>query len=490
MLKFKKLMALTMGTLMGASIVLTGCSTSKSANGESGKNSQPVELVWYTIGAPQKDTEKVNEEINKYIKDKIGATVKIKQIDWGDYSKKMQIVVNSGEEYDIAFTCSWANDYLSNARKGAFIALNDPKNNLLDKYAKDTYNAVDPGFWEGAKLDGKIYAVPTNKELGVAPMWVFTKEYVDKYKIDISKIKNLEDLEPYLKIIKEKEPDVVPFYITKDYSVPNYFDKPIDSTPVGIGLDDSSLKVVNTFETDKVKKQLETMNKYYKAGYINKDAATAKDEKTVKRFVTKGDGQPYADVLWSKDLGYQVVATPIMDTYITNGSTTGAMQAISVTSKHPDKAMQFLNLLNTDKTLRNLVNYGIEGVHYQKAGDNQIKILPDQKNYQMPYFSLGNLFITYTLDNEPKTKWDEFKKFNAESKKSSSLGFKFDPAPVNTEVAGLKNVLDEFSPSLYSGTVDPNEYLPKLNAKLKSSGIDKIITEMQKQVDDWKSKNK
>lgn len=488
MLKFKKLLALTLGAVIASSMVLTGCTKDKATSGQKDSNSKPVELVWYTIGTPQKDMEKVNEEINKYIKDKIGATVKIKQVDWGDYNQKMQVVINSGEEYDIAFTCSWANDYLANARKGAFVALNDSKNNLLEKYGKDTYNTVDKNFWEGAKLDGKIYAVPTNKELGVSPEWVFTKEYVDKYNIDISKIKTLEDLEPYLKLIKEKEPDVVPFYIIKDFTVPQAFDKIID--PVGVSLTDNSLKVANLYETDGMKKTLETMNKYYKAGYINKDAATAKDDKTVKRFVTKGDGQPYADVLWSKDLGYKVVATPIMDTYITNASTTGAMQAISVTSKHPDKAMQFLNLLNTDKTLRNLVNYGIEGVHYQKVGDGQIKITLEQKNYQMPYFALGNLFITYTLDNEPKTKWDEFKKFNSDSKKSPALGFKFDATPVNTEVAALRNILDEFGPVLNSGTVDPNEYLPKMNAKLKAAGIDKIVAEMQKQMDQWKASSK
>ena len=481
MLKFKKIMALAMGAIISSSLILTGCSKSNSTSKEE-TNSKPVELVWYTIGGPQKDTEKVQEEINKYLKEKINATIKIKQVDWGDYNQKMQVVINSGEEYDIAFTCSWANDYLTNARKGAFVALDD----LLEKYGKETKAAIDPNFWEGAKIDGKVYAIPANKELGVAPLWVFNKDYAKKYNVDISKIKTLEDLEPYLKTIKENEPDVTPFYIVKDYSAQLPYDKIID--PVAVSLKNNDLKVVNIFETEEMKQTLNTMHKYYKAGYINKDAATAKDDKAVKRLVTKGDGQPYADILWSKDLGYEVVSTPIVPPYITNGSTTGSMQAISVTSKHPERAMQFLNLLNTDKYLRNLINYGIEGTHYQKVNDEQIKILPDQKNYQMPYFSLGNLFITYTLENEPKTKWEEFKKFNADSAKSPALGFKFDPTPVNTEVAGLRNVLDEFGASLYSGTVDPNEYLPKINAKLKSIGIDKVIAEMQKQIDAWKAK--
>lgn len=485
MFKKRKIISLSIAFVFLLSFLFSGCSKKQSeTSNQNSNNSEPVELIWYTIGTPQKDMEKVNEKINEYIKDKIGATVKIKQIDWGDYSNKMQVIINSGEKFDICFTCSWANDYLSNAKKGAFVALNDPENNLLEKYGKEMYETINPQFWEGAKVDGKIYAVPANKELGVAPMWVFTKEYVDKYKMDITKVKKMEDLEPLLKKIHDNEKNVVPFYITKDFSVPIHYDQIVDF--VGVSLTNNDLKVVNIFETDEMKNTLRLMHKWYKLGYINKDAETAQDDKNVKRFLTKGDGQPYADVLWSKDLHYQVVSTPIMPTYITNGSTTGSMQAVSVTSEHPDKAVMFLNLLNTDPYLRNLINYGIEGIHYEKVKDNVIKILPAQKDYQMPYFSLGNLFITYTLDNEPETKWDEFKKFNDESLKSPALGFKFDPTPVSAEIAAFKNIKDEFAASLYSGTVNPDEYIPKLNAKLKAAGIDKVINEMQKQIDEWK----
>lgn len=59
--------------------------------------------------------------------------------------------------------------------------------------------------------------------------------------------------------------------------------------------------------------------------------------------------------------------------------------------------------------------------------------------------------------------------------------------PVSTEVAGFGNVMDEFGKSLFTGSVDPEEYLPKLQEKLKATGIDKVIEEMQKQIDEWKA---
>ena len=58
---------------------------------------------------------------------------------------------------------------------------------------------------------------------------------------------------------------------------------------------------------------------------------------------------------------------------------------------------------------------------------------------------------------------------------------------VSTEVAGIRNVLDEFGKSLYTGSVDPEEYLPQLEKKLEATGIDKVIDEMQKQIDEWKA---
>ena len=428
------------------------------------------------------DGDQVFEEVNNYLADKIGVKLDVIKVGWGDYNQKMQVVINTGDKWDLCFTCSWANDYLQNAQKGAFLELDD----LLQKEGKEMYDKIDPRFWEAAKVGGVTYGVPSEKEIGSCPMWVFTKEYVDKYNIPYQDIHTLEDLEPYLKLIKENEPDVVPMYLTKDYTAPTYMDKIQD--PVGIEYGDDTLTVKNVFETERMKSTLDTMRKYYLAGYINKDAATASDDKSIKRFVTKGDGQPYAELTWGKDLGYEVVATQIMDTQITNASARGALTAINKNSEHPEKAMELLNLINTDQELRNMLNYGIEGVHWEKveptqeekdaaAGkdyiyDYKAKLNPEkQKDYSAPYWVQGGLFNTYVMDNEPLDKWATFKEFNDASQEAPSFGFDFDLEPVSTQVAGFRNVLDEFGKSLYTGSVDPEEYLPQLQKKLEATGF-------------------
>ena len=85
----------------------------------------------YYPGTPQKDVALVEAEINKNGA-KIGATLKINAIDWGQWDNKLNLMISSGEKSDIIFTAAWQN-YTVNVAKGAFLPLND----LLDQYGQD-----------------------------------------------------------------------------------------------------------------------------------------------------------------------------------------------------------------------------------------------------------------------------------------------------------------------------------------------------------------
>ncbi|ABX42095.1 ABC transporter substrate-binding protein [Lachnoclostridium phytofermentans] len=484
-------------------VMMIGCSLRSEdevyTQNEVSKQNKVVELIWYQLGAPQEDGDLVLKTVNDYIKDKIGVIIKIKYIGWVDYNHKTQLVINAGEPFDLMFTSSWANDFSQNAQKGAFLSLDD----LLPVYGKEMLQNIDLRFWEAAEVHGKIYAVPSEKEIVNMPMWTFTKEYVDKYQIPYEKLHTLEDLEPWLKLIKENEPDVIPLYLTKDFCPPIYMDEIIYPLGIEYSYDTNNLIVSNLFETETMKSTLRTLREYYLKKYINWNAATISDDKTVKRFVTKGDGQPYADRIWSRNLGYEVVTSTIMETKISNYSARGAMTAISRTSKHPEKAIQFLNLLNTDEYLRNLINYGIEGVHYDKvnASDDELRsvegsdhVYPfkirynndNMKRYDVPYWVQGGLFNTYVPEGEPLDKWQKFRELNKNAETAPTFGFDFDSDAVSSQIEKIKSVMNEFVPPLYTGSVEPDDILPKLQQKLKENGIDKIQEEIQIQLDEWK----
>lgn len=498
--KFKSKTMIVLSAILALSMVLAACGSKNNEGGASPSGSagasgspsaskgKPVELIWYTIGTPQRDIDKVMAEVSKYTADKIGVTVTMKQLDWGDYDQKMKVMTASGDPMDIMFTASWAFDYVQNARKGAFMQIDD----LLKTHGQGIVDSLNPAFLEGSKVDGHNYGVPANKELPALEVWRFNKDLLDKHNLTLDNVTtSLDSLEPLLKVIKEKEPEVTPFAINKDFGPWIAYDYIIEKLPMAVKLDSTDLKIVNIFETPELKDALNTMHRYYKAGYISAEAATTPSTddlfKSGKWFTDRAATVPFADNLWTATYGYPVISKEASQSTVYNWSVMGSLQAISANSKYPEKAMEFLNLLNTDPYLRNLVDSGIEGVHYEKVSENMMRNLDEAKNYDMPTFSLGNVLITYLNEGDPENKWDEYETFNSNSKNSPILGFNFDTTSVATELASVQNVKAEFWSALMTGTVNPDEYLPKAIEKFKAAGLDKIIAEAQRQLDEWKA---
>ena len=497
MSKFKRGVSLVIAVIMAAAVLMSGCAQERDEKkGEGTKGTEttsgglkPYELLWYSVGTPQNDTDLVFEEVSKYTKEKINASVKMVQFDWGEYNERMQVIIAAGEKFDICFTSSWANYYSPNVARGAFFPLND----LLDEYGKGIQQVIPQAFWDGIRVKGEIYAVPCNKELGEQAVWRFNKEYVDKYNLDISEVRSLESLEPLLKTVKENET----FYpISADAQFKPYVHLDYllgDSFPFAVKMDGKDYKIVNKWEQPEMIRTLEVMHRYFKAGYVRPDVATVKsgdDTDTGLWFVGKAHTQPLADILWSRSLGYDVVSVPIHDPIVTNGSTSGSMQAISITSEEPERAMMFLDLVNTDKYLRNLIDSGIEGVHYEMVNGRQKDLQAGLDRYDMPTFAFGNIMITNLYEADPPDKWDAFQAFNAACVKAPTLGFIVDRDPVETELTAIRNVEDEFDEPLYSGSVDPHEYIPKAVQKMKEAGFDKARDELQRQLDTWREENK
>jgi putative aldouronate transport system substrate-binding protein len=451
----------------------------------------PYEIKWYFIGnGPQKDNDQIQAAVNKYIQSKgLNATVSLTCFDWGSYTQKMQTIIASGEKYDICFT---ANFYRPQAAKGAFLPLND----LLTKYAPNTKAALGASFLDGAAIDGVNFAIPANKEK--AHNWgvIIRKDLIQKYKLDVSKIKTLEDLEPLFAVIKKNEPGTYAFasIVGEDaYRILDW-DKVVgDNIPVSLPSDNSSLKIINELEAPATMAHFKLMNKWYKAGYIRKDAAVITDFmaelKSGNTFCILQSMKPGKDAEMENATGQKWLQVDLTRPVMSNRETTGSMQAISVTSQKPDLVMKFIELFNTDKYLNNLINFGIEGTHYTKVSAEVLKDGPKKDNYNPgTAWMFGNQFINYLWSNEDPKKWEKFLAYNKAALPLKDLGFAMNTEPVKTEVAACLNVWTEYLPQLETGTADPAKVLPEAIAKFKAVGVDKIIAEAQRQFDAWLKK--
>lgn len=506
--KQKRTMLLLM--MLAIVLVVSACSGSKGNNGEENASGnspsnkpaategaapesdlKPYKITMVYPGAPQTDEKKVEDALNKLLTEKINATIDLMPIDWGAWDDKINLMIASREEVDIIFTAQW-NGHANNVAKGAFIELGD----LIEQYGKGIVETLDPAFLEGAKINGKNYGVPTNKELAAAGGIVYRKDVTDELGIDMSNVKTPQDLDAVYAVVKEKRPDLTPLYTTGGVFNSHFFanyDFLGDSTiPGAILKDQDGTKVLPVEQIDRYKELVQLTRDYFKKGYINADAATTQVSssdawKAGTVFSTVEPMKPGKDAEIASAAGLTGKLAQIMMTEktVATSETAGSMLGISSTSKDPARAMMLINLLHTDKEINNLLNFGIEGDHYTRNGEI-ISATGNTANYNPgSAWMFGSQFLNYVWDTEDPDKWAKFKEFNQNAKVSPGLGFVFNSEPVKAEVGAIANVIRQYQRALESGSVDVEKTLAEYEAKLKDAGVDKVIAEKQKQFDEF-----
>lgn len=454
---------------------------------------EPVNLTWYyPTWSQQADLAQVQDAVNKITKEKLNATITLNAIDFGNYQDKMNTIVAAGDKFDIAWTSNWSFFYGGAAKKGAFLELTDE---LLDTYAPELKSSMSSAIWDDVRIsDGKIYGVPNNQSMIIRAGFLVQKEIADKYGLDPASIKAFKDIEPFLAAVKAGEPDKIPLVMSKSGGYRGQIGAMVENMGGGVGIrvDGSDLKVVDIFEMQEFKDFLPLVRSWYTKGYINEDAATLKNQNDI---LSTGNGvafmhnvlKPGGEIEFKSIFGGKdVISVPIADSFIPIGKAQATMNAISRTSQNPERALMFLNLINTDKELFNLMAYGIEGEHYTKIGDNTIRVIPDGGYKVDASWMYGSDFNSFVLEGKPSDIWEITKKDNDTAKKSPIMGFSFNSEPVKAEIANLGAVNGEFEGILSTGSVDPDKYYPRLLEQRKAAGVDRVIQEVQKQLDAWK----
>ncbi|TVX95921.1 DUF3502 domain-containing protein [Cohnella terricola] len=459
---------------------------------------KPYEITWYLPQNVFPDAKLVQDAMSKITKEKINATLDIKLVDWGTYDQKMQAIAASGEKADLIFTSNWTNDYLTNVNKGAFLDVTD----LLQQYGQDILKQVPPAAWDAAKVQGKLYAIINTQVLARTPGVLINKDYMDKYGYTADQFKSLADLTPFLEKVKAGDPDKYPFSLKGDVDIMNNYGSAMglesfsSKNPGVVRIDDDATQVVNLYETQEFADLLKQMHEWYQKGIIRKDAATLKDvssDELAGKYISSTFTVINPDSAASQAPKFgggdatKVAAVEFSEPYMSTGSIIATMTAISRTSKDPARAMMFYNLMYSDPELFNLMSYGIEGTHYTKVSDDLIKKTDNAGYWVDSGWEYGNMFNSYrTSETQPKW-YPAGPDKNAAAIPSKLLGFSFDPSNVKSELAQTASVVDEFYAGLITGIADPDTTLPKMNAKLKKAGLDRIISEMQSQIDAWKA---
>lgn len=461
---------------------------------------EPTELrmSFICLGGIPEDIELVEQEINKIAIEKINAKVDFIPLTFGNYMQQYNLMFSSGEKFDL---CVVFLNFMfpSLVNKGYLMPLGD----LLDEYGKGIKEVVDPVYLKGTTVDGKLYSITTLRDLAGGTGIYMRKDIVEECNIDVDSIKKMQDLTNVFAKVKSKYPDLpilVPFQVGVS-PLEVYSDLDNIGNWFGVLLDKGkSLNVVNYFETDVYKERLQTVREWYKKGYILENFATIQSSyhdllSADQGFCFFGATRPGAVQEESRRARTELVVKELIEPYTTTGNVQNVTWAIPYTSEHPEKAMQFLNLMYTNPDIVNLFAWGIEGKHYEVKENGLIGypegVNADNSGYNLQQgWMFGNQFLSHIWEGDPPDLWEQMKEFNESAYKSKALGFVFDSTPVKTEIAALESVLDQYRMALETGTVDPDSVLPVFIQKLKDNGIEKVIAEKQRQLDEWAEQNK
>lgn len=484
---------------------------------------EKVTLRWVMPWYQQTDFAMVQEEINKLLPTLLRNTQLELVLD-SAMGEKWSLWMSGKTSFDLAHA-GYANDLQAEIMKNSYMDLTE----LVDKYAPTIKAEMDE--YEVSYLTGtynnKLYAVPNIQyHIKETPLLRITKKlqpYVDIDKIYNSAFaspKTTEDLyialdEMLAKADAAREEGVgkVNVDIARMYGMlpkrgyifiggldSNICYDPYAETP----------KIINFYETDEFKTFMKYANKWYRSGNIDKDVLTSVDPdisggqimivdggrngfENGAKYIVDGNSivislnNPEFDVLGSHSIGS-------LYTYTT----------IPFTAAHPERAMQLMELLRTEKgaPLMNMICYGIEGVHYKKLSDTMIDPFDyDQQGtsgskYGIANWLVGNMFNQYIV-NPP---YDEttvaygrnyYDNYITKVKRTALFGFNFDIQPVKNQMSQILNINAEYEPQLAYGVLtDYEATYETMLERLKAGGLDKVLENFQKQADEYIAKNK
>lgn len=494
-------------------------------------SNKTVTLKWATAWYGQKDEAKVLEQVNKKLETLLpGVKIEFIEFNANTWTQKMA----AKEQVDIAFT-----GYLVNMEAELKNRVYTPLNDYITK-------EKTPSLWkewkedfrdeyETGMSDGKLYAIPNLQpfapESNIVKIPESLMEYfdVDAFRAACAKSPTTtrevyEVLDKFFKKIYSEglvDTDTVTKCIDiqnlYNYLVPRGYGSISTNTPVSYKLfNDGKVDLTYLAFTDEYKLFLEYASKWYQDGYITKDVLVSggstgsrlppitmhkngnwfnlTDKKRGILEVYDSDGylEQYYINVEPEDGSHNALGT-------TSFGGQSAYLCVPFTSKYPDKAIQLLELLRSPigtpgNEVLNMLVYGIEGEHYTRDGDlaigNGYTVQPaNTLPYGKPHWVMGNVFLTYRTPNIAKGQADYVKNVYKEKKKNfyktPLYRFRVDSSKIQTEIANINSVRDEFHDRLICG-VDGKDYLKTYNQyikKLKDAGIDKVIAEVKKQTD-------
>lgn len=362
------------------------------------------------------DQDAVLAAVNKKMQDDgVNVAVSFKRIPWDGFLQKLNLMLSSGEEFDMMHVMQDIENLSVLKNMDAIVAIDDYLKNYPDLVSKFT-----DFEWNQGKLEGKIYAVPARwQEFSMLNGYLFYREDVLKkvkpdgqFPTDFDGFFNLSvDMQ---KAIKEETGKTAYVWVHQVTSSFSWLHRTYSDFPFFVDLSNNLTKVMQDgtvqsyFESDTFKADAAAYRKMYQAGLIDPDVLNASPQKKYDEMKV-GAVLPSATFSFDDEIALQEnIPTATLEKAILAPEkpwlqycSIQNLQAMSATSKNPEAGIKFLNWLYASKENHDLFCYGIEGKDYTASAPNRIEYIKGADNNAIYGFD------TWMIGYLPYMRWNE-----------------------------------------------------------------------------------
>lgn len=469
---------------------------------------KPVVLKWMVSGERYPASDLVFKEFNKRLKEYFPNTsIEFDIVLESNYKDKWDMKMATNESVDLAWIGSDVINFDDEVKKGSFMVLDY----LLTSSGNHLTSGIPDLLWDLEKHDGNIYGVPVmgiqyEKQYAIAANAYLMNRYGNIEEIGKVNRNNkyttkkcFDIFEDFLQGVYEAG-DIgtgISYLTFADLADKGYEGIYGIASPFVIKIFDNDLRVYNKYELESYQAYFSTMADWYHKGFIRNDVEYVINP-------TEDDGKENGSILYvteftdhgvgirKKDAEYETVYERLQDyKYINAGSCRNSI-VIPKSAENPVRAMEVLNLLLSEdgKELYRMLVNGLEEEHYIILDHGLIARRRDNYNsllYSLPNYSIGNVFNNY------ESRVDEFKtinQFNQDSMISPLTGFDLDTRMIAVELTAIDIVVKKYKYELCQGTNDNWEVLYQdFIEAMKEAGSEKVITEIQKQINEFKKRD-
>lgn len=492
-------------------VLCAGCTKQSTKVYKTTNKTQPNQiktLKWLVPGEKYKDSERVFTEFNKQLKEVLpNIVVEFEIINQSEYRERWDMMMATNETVDLAWTGSMF-IYDEEVRKGSFLAVDY----LLQEYGQEMLTEIPHKVWEKQKIDDKIYSIP-----------IYGRVYSENYALKVSKslMDQFGDIQEIGRVNQSN------LYTTEECykGFEEFLENVQEAGAIGTGAScqtfkklaqkgyegiyginspfvfkyfENDLKIYNKYKLNSYQLYYKIMADWYQKGYIRQDILKVPNSQS-------DDGKINGNVLYIDSYSPNSIIVDTMDNdylmevqaldgynYISNGANMNAT-VIPKTAKHPEHAMKLLNLLNSKngKDLLRLILNGFEGEHYIRTNDNRLRRIMDESNnylYMLPQNVIANKYNNFEY---VPGEFRELQAYNKNALISPIAGFELDTRMIISELAQVNIIVDEYEDLLSCGVLQEwEDVYHEFIDKMEKAGSDKIINEIQKQVNTYYEKNK